>query len=150
MDLAKIILLDLNFTLATKVDCNWKTFKYNVAGDVYSKPLIASLNDSPHSVHLVTARTNEYKIKTVEKIQKAGLKVDAYAFKPWENKFMKAAVFKSNYVRSLFRKGIVPEQLIVIESNAETRKAYESLGIKDIYTREKYLEAKETLFGSEI
>lgn len=137
----KVILLDLNKTLAEQIDCNFRTFAYNVQGDVYSKALSDALK-SGFEIHLVTARTDNYQEETLAKIeQDIGLNIDVAVFKSYANRFKKVHDFKREYVERLLMSGdYVADDFIAIESNFTTQREFQKLGIKSIYTRISFLE----------
>lgn len=137
----KVILLDLNKTLAEEISCNFRTFTYNVEGDVYSKALSDAICRG-FEIHLVTARTDNYQEETLAKIEKdLGLRIDVAVFKSYANRFKKVHDFKREYVERLLMSGeYVAEDFIAIESNFTTQREFEKLGIKSIYTRVSFLQ----------
>jgi len=140
----KIMLLDLNFTLAEKVEMG--RGYYNVQKDRYSVPLVKLLGGFRGEIHLLTARTEDYKLETLNKIEKdVGFMVDKAVFKPLSQKFVKVQFFKREYAQGLINDGVSPKDIIAVESNSKTKAEYRLLGITEMYTRDEYL--KE--FGSE-
>jgi len=144
----KVILLDLNKTLAEQIECNFRTFTYNVQGDIYSKEL-ASAIQSGFEIHLVTARTDNYQEETLAKIEKdLGLKIDVAVFKSYKNRFKKVHDFKREYVERLLMSGDYEvNDFIAIESNFTTQSEFKKLGIRSIYTRVSFLEMLGTQTG---
>jgi len=144
----KVILLDLNKTLAEKVECDFKTFTYNVQGDVYSKALSDALMRG-FEIHLITARTDNYREETLAKIERdTGLKIDFAVFKPYQKRFQKVHEFKREYVERLLASGEYDvDDFIAIESNFKTQMEYKKLGIRSVYTRASFLEMLGTQVG---
>lgn len=140
----KVILLDLNSTLAEKTDYNPTTYTYNVAGDVYSVALSNALKAGDYEIHLVTARGEKYKKDTIIKINSdIGLEIDTYAFKP-SYPYIAVQNFKREYVLDLVaNKGYEIEDFIAIESNWKTRAEYAVAGVQEIYTRKGFLDKIE-------
>ena len=98
----KIILLDLNYTLAEKTGMNPHTFQYDVSKDVYRKDLVAAI--SGKRIFLITARTDNYEEETIRKIEfDTGLKIERFYFKPYSKRFMKVHDFKKSVVLELFK-----------------------------------------------
>lgn len=137
----KVILLDLNSTLAEKTDYNPATYTYNVAGDVYSKELSDLLKQGNYEIHLITARGEKYKKETIIKINSdIGLDIDSYAFKP-KYPFIAVQHFKREYVQKLVSSGEYElSDFIAIESNWKTREQYAIAGVQEIYTRKGFIE----------
>lgn len=135
----KIILLDLNYTLAEKTGMNPHTFQYDVSKDVYRKDLVAAI--SGKRIFLITARTDNYEEETIRKIESdTGLKIERFYFKPYSKRFMKVHDFKKSVVLELFKEGFVPDDFFGIESNSETRNSYKSIGVESVPYK-KYLDS---------
>lgn len=135
-----IYLLDLNYTLASSVAMNFKTFVYNVKADVYRKDLAEALANE--RIFLVTARTDNYKDETIAKIKKdLALNIERYYFKPFVRRMVKVHDFKKEVALSLFAEGFKAEDFFGIESNAVTRAAYKSIGI-DSCTYANFMQKK--------
>lgn len=123
----KIILLDLNCTLAEKIKMN-ENFEYDVSGDVYRKDLVSAIKDN--RIFLITARTDNYADATLKKIaEDTGLKIERSFFKPYPMRYMKVHDFKKMVVQRLFREGFKADDFYGIESNKNTRDAYKSIGV---------------------
>jgi len=136
----KIILLDLNKTLAEEVKYNTMNFTYDVSKDRYSKELVDALIESGDYVYLLTARTDNYRDETLDKIaRETRLRLDKAIFKPYDKRFVKVHDFKREYAQGLINLGVSPDDIIAVESNFATHSEYRKLGITQIYTREKYL-----------
>ena len=138
MEKRKVVLLDLNKTLAEECAYDFKTFKYNVSKDVYSTRLVDVLKKQGHEVHLLTARTQEYKVITLAKIYNdTGFTPDFAVFKT--QKYQKVHDFKRNYAETLIKSGVLADDIIAVESNINTHREYRTLGITNIYKRDKFL-----------
>lgn len=124
----KIILLDLNYTLAEKTGMNPKTFEYDVSKDVYRKDLASAI--SGKRIFMITARTDNYEDETRKKIESdLGLKIERFYFKPYKKRFVKVHDFKKSIVLELLDEGFSADDFFGIESNAQTRSAYKSIGV---------------------
>lgn len=127
--MSHIILLDLNYTLAAKTGMNPGNFTYDVSKDIYRKDLVDALKNK--RIFLITARTSNYELETIKKIQQdTGLEIERYYFKPESDKYIKAEDFKKAVVLKLFEEGFQAKDFYGIESNIKTRKAYKSIGIE--------------------
>lgn len=125
----KIILLDLNYTLAEKTGMNPNTFQYDVSKDVYRKDLSDAI--AGKRIFMITARTDDYEDETRRKINAdIGLEIERFYFKPLKKRYMKAHDFKKSVAIELLREGFSPNDFFGIESNANTRAAYKSIGIE--------------------
>lgn len=123
-----IILLDLNYTLASAIKMD-RNFNYDVSKDIYRQDLVTMLLGK--RVFLITARTDNYKTETLEKIKKeTGLNIERAYFKPYEQRYMKVHEYKKSVCLELFREGFKPSDLYGVESNINTRKEYKSIGIE--------------------
>ena len=123
----KIILLDLNYTLAEKIVVS-KIFEYNVAEDKYRMDLVEMIKGN--RVFLITARTDNYKEETLAKIKAdTGLELERAYFKSYAKRFQKACDFKAEVVKELFKEGFKSEDFFAIESNKDTRAKYKELNI---------------------
>lgn len=143
----KIILLDLNKTLAEHVSCNYFKGIYNVKEDVYSTNLVAKIMETGHEVHLITARPDSYQKETLSRINnETNLKIDIAKFKTESDKYTRVHDFKAKYVKSLMDRGAKPSDFIAIESNSNTHREYRKLGITEIYTRAQYLSKRDSIF----
>lgn len=127
----KIYLLDLNYTLAESISMSMY-FTYNVSKDVYRKDLVKALKGK--RVFLITARTDNYQDETIKKIKEdTGLEIERYYFKPYsERVHLRAPEFKKRIALQLIEEGFKTSDFLGIESNAETRKAYKSIGIESM------------------
>lgn len=124
----KIILLDLNYTLAEQTGMNPHTFQYDVSKDVYRKDLVEAI--SGKRIFMITARTDNYEDETRKKIEAdTGLKIERFYFKPIRKRFMKVHDFKKSIVLQLLEEGFSPDDFFGIESNANTRASYKSIGV---------------------
>ena len=125
----KIILLDLNQTLASKINMDLKDFTYDVSQDEYRQDLVAAIKNK--RIFLITARTSDYEQETIEKIKNdTGLEIERFYFKPISMKYKKVSQFKKEVTLALFEEGFKPEDFFGIESNSETRENYASIGVK--------------------
>lgn len=123
----KIILLDLNYTLASYIKMD-KNFCYDVSKDIYRQDLYKAICNN--KVFLVTARTDNYKQETINKIiHTFGSGFDRYYFKPIQQKYVKAHEFKASVIAELCNEGFMCNDFFGIESNINTRKKYKELGI---------------------
>ena len=138
----KIILLDLNKTLAVK--CRWHRTTYYPQEDVYSKELVDRLHSEEFAdweIHLVTARLKSYEEETMKRIaDTVGLRIDKTHFKPDELKHVPVHFFKKSYAEKIMAEHPDGEvEFLCIESNAETRNQYRLAGIKACITRDAFL-----------
>ena len=139
---SKICLLDLNKTLAKEAVWDWKTGWYDVSKDVYSDELAKKLMSDKCFVIIVTARGFEYKDETMNRIKKELPSLDLKDFVCKSNRFEKIALFKKRFASDIMNAhGIDSDDVIAVESNAETRKEYKSIGVKAM-KREDYLNGK--------
>ena len=142
-----IYLLDLNYTLAEKVSINFQNFTYDVSKDKYRNDLVQKLKNE--RVFLITARTENYKDETIEKIKKeTDLQIERFYFKPLNKKFQKVEFFKSDIVKQLFLEGFNPEDFFGIESNVNTRNEYLKLNVKSLdyknFMKEELCQTQQT------
>jgi hypothetical protein len=145
----KIVLLDLNKTLAEHCVWNWKTGWYDVDKDEYSLELINVLESLGYFVIIVTARPEIYKEATLTKLlsEHPDFPLMGYVCKNGKSdRFVKISVFKKAYAEELL-KFVEPTDLVCVESNAETRKEYKSLGIPVIKPREAFLNEYRAVTG---
>ena len=142
-----IYLLDLNYTLAQSVAINFYNFTYDVSKDVYRKDLAEALKADVQRgdrIFLITARTDNYAEETKAKIQKEiGLPIERFYFKPTSKRCVEVHFFKKQVAMKLMTEGFKAEDFFGIESNAKTRKAYESIGIKSV-PYAKFMEQRQT------
>jgi hypothetical protein len=129
-----VVLLDLNKTLAEK--CRWSfqgsACTYYPNEDVYSLDLIRFFKTcSPHLLHLVTARTMEYRDATRARVHETDpdFKIHSLVFKSGNFTYKPVHEFKEFYARSLIRAGVPINLLFGLESNSVTRSRYQSLGV---------------------
>jgi signal peptidase I len=141
----KVILLDLNKTLAKK--CKWYGTTYYPQQDVYSQELTDVLNSEKFAdweIHIVTARLASYKEETLKKIEReVGLRIDKVAFKSDKNARYPVHYFKADYARQLREDSEEEIVFKAIESNSNTKAEYRNIGITDCQTREEFLIAQE-------
>lgn len=124
----KIILLDLNCTLAAKIKMN-ENFEYDVNEDVYRMDLVQAIKNN--RIFIITARTDNYKEQTLLKIKNdTGLEIERSYFKPLSMKYVKVQDFKKMIAENLFQEGFKADDFFGIESNIKTREAYKSIGIQ--------------------
>lgn len=143
----RIVLLDLNSTLAEKFSLNTRNWKYDVSKDVYSQRLVGRLRrlkDADYEIHLITARPDSYRVATLAKIKNdVGFAPDFVNFKP--NLMRKVPVhdFKYEYAKKLIASGVDPENILALESNRNTKARYSELDIFRCFTRTEYLKLNE-------
>lgn len=126
----KIILLDLNCTLAKKIKMN-ENFEYDVSEDVYRLDLVEKIKNN--RIFIITARTDNYKEQTLQKIENdTGLIIERSYFKPLSMKYVKVQDFKKMIVQNLFQEGFKADDFFGLESNIKTREAYKSIGVKSL------------------
>ncbi len=126
-----IILLDLNFTFVSN---SKETFDYrrgpNVDRETYRTWLLDLIR--PHYVIMITARTDNFKEATMEKLQRVlnWQPQEAY-FKPYSQRFTKAPDFKRRIMEQyvLPKHGKLPGVYLALESNAQTRAMYAAINI---------------------
>jgi hypothetical protein len=138
----KIVLLDLNSTLAIKTGLNIKTWVYDVSKDEYSKELVEALNNLGEdvSIRIVTARPKKYEEETLIKISsETDLRLDKHIFKPDNLKYKPVHEFKKDYLKSLLDDGYDLDYIIAVESNANTHRSYKELGLVNVWTRDNFL-----------
>jgi len=125
----KVILLDLNQTLAGKISMDYQTFSYDVSQDEYREDLVKALEGK--RVFLITARTGDYAKQTMEKIKNdTTLVIERSYFKPKSMQYTKVYDFKRLIVLDLFKEGFKADDFFGIESNRETRDSYASIGVQ--------------------
>lgn len=145
----KIVLLDLNSTLAVKTGLNTFNWTYDISKDEYSQELVAELLAGGYEIHLVTARPEKYKKDTLNKIElDTDLVIHRAVFKPNDLTYVPVHDFKREYLRSLLEdEGVPLENIIAVESNSNTHKTYKSLGLTAVWTRDKFLKLKKSENG---
>lgn len=126
----KIILLDLNYTLAQSISMD-RNFRYDVSQDVYRLDLVNLIRNN--RIFLITARTDNYKDVTISKIrQDTGMDFERYYFKPMSQKFVPAHTYKKSVAIELLKEFGKPACFFGIESNKQTRQEYSSLNIESM------------------
>lgn len=132
-----IALLDLNFTLAEQCEMS----PYNPKMDVYSKELAYVLSKQGFDIHLITARPYTYERETLAKIKKdLDLRLARAVFKSAVNMRINIPIIKSEYYKSLVdNEGVLPEDVIAVESNSRTRSAYNRFGLTKVWKRTEFL-----------
>ena len=143
--MTKIYLLDLNYTLASKCkmpfDRNGKwTGAYDPSVDQYCPVLVTYLKAREilgEKVILITARPPEYKSATLDNIRDRAKWDIQESY--WKAGRQNVSDFKKAMAIEISQKHNIPfSEIVGIESNAETREKYASLGIKS-FTRGDFL-----------
>ena len=124
----KIILLDLNYTLAYRED-GIPSFYNDIDKETYRAELIAKLK--PFSVALITFRPERYKGQTLKRIKKQlGYSPDLALFNEYPANIRAPEVKSRLLAQYVFPKyGKDPLGYFAIESNARTRAMYASYKI---------------------
>lgn len=126
----RIILLDLNLTLAKVVSPAYGIGIYNVADDVYRRDLADAIKDE--RIFLITAHTDNYADETKAKIARdlPFLKIERFYFKPIKlRRSVPAHSFKAMIVSELFDEGFEPSDFFAIEHSTHTQAEYSKLGV---------------------
>ena len=122
MNKEKIILLDLNYTLAYREDKQSTVFFYHrIDEELYRKELIQKIRE--FTIVLITARPFRYRKQTLENIKKlTGLVPDMALFNEWP--YLKAPRVKEKFLfRDVFLTyGEKRENYLALESNVTYQK----------------------------
>ena len=143
--MAKMYLLDLNYTLAAKCKMPFNstgkwTGEYDPSVDQYCPVLVTYLKAREllgEKVVLITARPPQYETATLNNIRdRAKWEIqESY----WKSGRQNVADFKQVIATELSQKyGISFSDMVGIESNAETRAKYSQIGVRS-YTRGDFL-----------
>ena len=128
-----IILLDLNYTLVSNSRQTMKfggNIHYDVENETYRQWLVDLVIS--HHVILITARTDDYKEATLNRIasQLNGWQPDEAYFKPFKKRFMPAHHWKEFAMQEYIYPAYgYDADYLALESNANTRQMYDDLDI---------------------
>jgi hypothetical protein len=134
-----IILLDLNFTLVDRVydpdgGEHRIPFEVRLSGERYRQWLVELVR--PHEVILITARPQQHRDATLERIEQLTGWRPPRAF--FNGDKTPPPVFKHRVVTQiLFRERPDPLEYFAIESNPKTRAMYRNLGIVSVSVGER-------------
>ena len=137
----KIILLDLNYTLAYRED-GVPTFYNYIDKETYRAELIDKLK--PFSVVLITVRSEKYKEQTLKRIkEQLDYSPDLALFNEYPTNIRAPGVKSRLLAQYVFPKyGKDPLSYFAIESNAKTRAMYESYKIPALRFDSPFLDDK--------
>ncbi|WP_341496373.1 hypothetical protein WAX87_15785 [Photobacterium damselae subsp. damselae] len=127
-----IILLDLNYTLVANSEVKTQPFSEQIDNELYRQDLLDAING--HTVILITARPEKYRVQTLMSIfDKTGWVPDDAYFNqgstPPKSKYF-------NLTEYIFPQYGVGADYLAIESNPRTRKMYQQVGIKAVTYKE--------------
>lgn len=127
-----IILLDLNYTLVSNSNVKRSPFSRQIDQETYRADLVEALKG--HTVILVTARPDKYRLQTLRHIKEQLNWLPTSAYFNREKAFPPQA--KEHYLKAILRKYGKDAPYFAIESNPLTRAMYSRYGIRAMSIRE--------------
>ena len=129
----KIILLDLNFTLVSNSGKSRKRYPSRIYDQEYEEDLIDLIKDN--HVILITARREKFKDETLAHIKKLTGFIPDETYWNWDDSIppkLKPPEIKKHWMKTevIPKHGDDMDKYLAIESNKDTRKMYNELGIE--------------------